>query len=278
MKFKKVYIEICNGCNLNCDFCIKNSRQVKYIKRDEYEYIINKIAGYTKEIYLHVLGEPLMHKDINYFIDYAHNMGILVNITTNGYLINKIKDNKNIHRLNISMHSFNSRYGIGIDEYIDNVFYVVDNLRDKTFVSLRLWVKTENTKKILEYINKRYGTKILETDNNKKIKISNNLIIDSFHEFIWPDINNSYYNENGRCNGLIDHFGILSTGEIIPCCLDSKGIINLGNIYQDNLEDVFNSKLVKEMREGFLNNKKCQELCRHCSFLGGSNESNRLEK
>ena len=209
MKFKKVYIEICNGCNLNCDFCIKNSRQVKYIKRDEYEYIINKIAGYTKEIYLHVLGEPLMHKDINYFIDYAHNMGILVNITTNGYLINKIKDNKNIHRLNISMHSFDSRYGIGIDEYIDNVFYVVDNLRDKTFVSLRLWVKTENTKKILEYINKRYGTKILEIDNNKKIKISNNLIIDSFHEFIWPDINNSYYNENGRCNGLIDHFGIL---------------------------------------------------------------------
>lgn len=278
MKFKKVYIEICNGCNLNCDFCIKNSRQVKYIKRDEYEYIINKIAGYTKEIYLHVLGEPLMHKDINYFIDYAHNMGILVNITTNGYLINKIKDNKNIHRLNISMHSFNSRYGIEIDEYIDNVFYVVDNLRDNTFVSLRLWVKTENTKKILEYINKRYGTKILEIDNNKKIKISNNLIIDSFHEFIWPDINNSYYNENGRCNGLIDHFGILSTGEIIPCCLDSKGIINLGNIYQDNLEDVFNSKLVKEMREGFLNNKKCQELCRHCSFLGGSNESNRLEK
>ncbi|MDD6093526.1 MAG: radical SAM protein [bacterium] len=278
MKFKKVYIEICNGCNLNCDFCIKNSRQVKYIKRDEYEYIINKIAGYTKEIYLHVLGEPLMHKDINYFIDYAHNMGILVNITTNGYLINKIKDNKNIHRLNISMHSFNSRYGIEIDEYIDNVFYVVDNLRDKTFVSLRLWVKTENTKKILEYINKRYGTKILKIDNNKKIKISNNLIIDSFHEFIWPDINNSYYNENGRCNGLIDHFGILSTGEIIPCCLDSKGIINLGNIYQDNLEDVFNSKLVKEMREGFLNNKKCQELCRHCSFLGGSNESNRLEK
>lgn len=278
MKFKKVYIEICNGCNLNCDFCIKNSRQVKYIKRDEYEYIINKIVGYTKEIYLHVLGEPLMHKDINYFIDYAHNMGILVNITTNGYLINKIKDNKNIHRLNISMHSFNSRYGIGIDEYIDNVFDVVDSIRDKTFVSLRLWVKTENTKKILEYINKRYGTKILEIDNNKKIKISNNLIIDSFHEFIWPDINNSYYNENGRCNGLIDHFGILSTGEIIPCCLDSKGIINLGNIYQDNLEDVFNSKLVKEMREGFLNNKKCQELCRHCSFLGGSNESNRLEK
>lgn len=278
MKFKKVYIEICNGCNLNCDFCIKNSRQVKYIKRDEYEYIINKIAGYTKEIYLHVLGEPLMHKDINYFIDYANNMGILVNITTNGYLINKIKDNKNIHRLNISMHSFNSRYGIVIDEYIDNVFYVIDNLRDKTFVSLRLWVKTENTKKILEYINKRYGTKILKIDNNKKIKISNNLIIDSFHEFIWPDINNSYYNENGRCNGLIDHFGILSTGEIIPCCLDSKGIINLGNIYQDNLEDVFNSKLVKEMREGFLNNKKCQELCRHCGFLGGSNESNRLEK
>lgn len=278
MKFKKVYIEICNGCNLNCDFCIKNSRDIKYISRDEFKFIIDKICGYTKEIYLHVLGEPLMHKDINYFIEYANSKGIDVNITTNGYLIKRIKDIKTIHRLNISMHSFNSRYGMDIDKYINNIFDVVDSIRDKTFVSLRLWVKDMNTEMILEYINKRYNTCIKDIINDKKIKISNNLIIDSFHEFIWPDLNNEYYSCVGRCNGLIDHFGILSSGEIIPCCLDSKGIINLGNIYTDEIEQVFNSRIVKDMRNGFLNNRKCHELCRHCSFLGGSNESIRLEK
>ena len=100
-----------------------------------------------------------------------------------------------------------------------------------------------------------------------KIKISSNLIIDTFHEFIWPDLNNEYYNELGRCKGLIDHIGILSNGTIIPCCLDSKGIINLGNIYQENIEDILEKNIVKEMIEGFKKGHKCQELCKHCSFL-----------
>lgn len=67
--------------------------------------------------------------------------------------------------------------------------------------------------------------------------------------------------------GLINHIGILSDGTIIPCCLDSKGIINLGNIYNDNIKDIFNKDIVKKMINGFKNNYKCQELCKHCSFL-----------
>ena len=87
----------------------------------------NKTIEYATILLINPMNEydikkALFHEMRHYFIDYANNMGILVNITTNGYLINKIKDNKNIHRLNISMHSFNSRYGIEIDEYIDNVF------------------------------------------------------------------------------------------------------------------------------------------------------------
>ena len=100
-----------------------------------------------------------------------------------------------------------------------------------------------------------------------KIKISNNLIIDTNHEFIWPDLNNSYYNESGKCLGLIDHIGILCDGTIIPCCLDSNGNINLGNIFNDNLDDVLSSKLVNDMINGFKNNKKVCELCKHCYFL-----------
>ena len=84
MKLKKVYLEITNRCNLSCPFCIKNSRKITDISKENYIYIINKIKDHTKELYLHILGEPLLHKDINYFIDYATSMGLLVNITTNG--------------------------------------------------------------------------------------------------------------------------------------------------------------------------------------------------
>ena len=267
MRLKKIYIEITNGCNLNCDFCIHNKHKVTNISIDNYKKIINKIKGYTKEIYLHILGEPLMHKDINYFIDYANSNGILVNITTNGYLISKIKDNHNIHRLNISLHSYDSKYGVELDKYMNNIFDVIDLLRDRTFVLLRLWVKNYNNEKMLKYINDRYLTNIKRASFNGKVKIASNLVIDGFHEFIWPEIDNGYYNVVGTCKGLIDHIGILSDGRIVPCCLDAKGILTLGNIYTDSLSDVFSCDTVKKMVDVFRKNYKCEELCRHCNFL-----------
>ena len=99
------------------------------------------------------------------------------------------------------------------------------------------------------------------------ITLDKNVYLNFSKEFIWPDLNNNYYSTNGKCYALKDHLGILSDGTIVPCCLDSKGIINLGNIYKDNLEDVINSKRYQNMFNEFKNNKKKEELCRHCKFL-----------
>ena len=267
LRFKKIYIEITNACNLNCTFCIKNQRKTIYMNFDNYKQIIDKIKDYTKEIYLHILGEPLLHPNINKFIEYAYSLGLKVNITTNGYLINNLRNNKYINRLNISLHSYNQKYNKALYTYLDDIFNTIDNIKDKTFVSLRLWVGSKYTKEILNYINNRYNNDIKELSNNSKTKICPNLIIDTFHEFIWPDLNNQYYNEVGKCKGLIDHIGILSDGTIIPCCLDSKGIINLGNIYQESIDLILEKPIVKDMIDGFKKGYKCQELCKHCSFL-----------
>ena len=93
------------------------------------------------------------------------------------------------------------------------------------------------------------------------------MFINNFHEFIWPDLNNNTYDENGTCYGLIDHIGILVDGTIIPCCLDSRGDISLGNIYNDNLDEILESYRVKNIINNFKNNKKCEELCKHCKFI-----------
>ena len=267
MRFKKIYIEITNACNLNCSFCIKNKRKINYMTVENYKYIINKIRDYTKEIYLHVLGEPLLHPDIISFIEYASNEGLMVNITTNGYLIQNLENIDKLHRLNISLHSYNRNYKVDIDKYLDNIFQIIDNIRINTFVSLRLWVGNKDTDYILNYINDRYNTDISEIEDNTKVKIGANLIIDTFHEFIWPDLNNNYYSEFGSCKGLIDHIGILSDGTVIPCCLDTMGVINLGNIYQEEIDDILEKDVVKEMIYNFKRGFKCQELCKRCCFL-----------
>lgn len=262
-RFKKIYIEITNSCNLNCDFCIKNTRVNKFISINEFSNILDKIENYTDYLYFHILGEPLLHPNINEFISLAHNKNFKINITTNGYLINRLT-NYNLRQINISLHSFDDRYNIDINTYLDNIFNIINKLSN-TYISLRLWVKNKYNDYIIDYINKKYNINI--PYDVKNYIINDKLFINNFHEFIWPDLNNSYYSCNGKCYGLKDHIGILSDGTIIPCCLDTKGIINLGNIYKDNLEDIINRKRVTNMITNFNNNIKIEELCKHCNFI-----------
>lgn len=268
MKFKKIYLEITNNCNLSCDFCIKNDRKKEFLSFEEFKKIICKLKKYTDHLYFHVLGEPFLHPNINEFVDYSKENDMKVNITTNGYLVNKIKT-KNIRQLNISLHSFSSKYNKNIDEYLFDIFEKVDEIKENTYISYRLWLKSSNTNKILNRLNKKYNID-LSIDNLEKrtnILLEKNVFLSINKEFIWPDLKNNYYSNQGTCYALKDHIGILVDGTVIPCCLDSKGIINLGNIFNDNLEDIINSKRFLNMKNNFRNNKKCEELCKHCRFL-----------
>ena len=263
MRFKKIYIETTNLCNLNCDFCIKNRRKKEIMTIQNFKIILSKIKNYTNYIYLHILGEPLLNPKLNEFILLASNEGFNINITTNGYLIDKIKDNKNIRQVNISLHNFDVKYNVELKKYLNNIFDSVEELiKNNTYVSLRLWVKNKYSEDIINEVNNYYKVNI-----TKNTKIKENLFFNFEKQFIWPDLNNSYYNESGKCYGLTDHIGILVDGTIVPCCLDTLGIINLGNIFKEEIDEILNKKTVIKMIEGFKNNKKEMELCKHCNFL-----------
>jgi len=261
--YKKVYLEVTNNCNLDCSFCIKNYRDKKFITIDEYKLVLDKLKSYTKFLYLHVAGEPLLHPKINELINLA-SKDYFVNITTNGYLIKRIQNNYNVRQINISLHSFSDKYKITLDRYLEDICEVIDKLHTTTYFSLRFWVNNNCNKNIIQYLNNRYKTNIkLETG----FKVTHNVFISINKEFIWPTLDNDYYNDSGTCYALKDHIGILVNGDIIPCCLDLNGVIKLGNIYNDNLDVVIKSERYINMLEGFKKNKKCEELCKKCNFL-----------
>ncbi|MBQ3021109.1 MAG: radical SAM protein [Bacilli bacterium] len=265
--YKKIYLEITNNCNLSCSFCIKNSRPNMFLSKDNFINILDKIKDYTNYLYFHILGEPLLHPNINEFINIANENKFKVNITTNGYLIKNIIDNKNIRQLNISLHSYNEIYKIDLQEYMSNIFNVVDVLSQNTYISYRIWLKNKYTEEILKLLNKKYNTNLTIDNIKNNSTLSKNVFISINEEFIWPSLDNNYYSEIGNCYALKDHIGILVDGTIVPCCLDTKGIIKLGNIYKDNLTDVINSDRYQGMLNGFKHNKKCELLCKKCNFL-----------
>lgn len=263
--YKKIYLEITNNCNLNCDFCIKNKRSKKYMDFDEFKLILDRIKEHANYLYFHILGEPLMHPNINEFIDYASS-NFKINITTNGYLINRIKNNKNIRQLNISLHSFDEKYSISLDKYMNNIFDTIDNL-DNTYIQLRFWVNNKNSKDIIDMINKRYNINIDLNNVKNNTRLKDNIFISISEYFDWPSLDNKFYSEEGKCYALKDHIGILVDGTVVPCCLDSLGNINLGNIFNQELNDIINKDRYQTMINNFKNNKKCEELCKRCNFL-----------
>ena len=256
--YKKVYVEITNVCNLNCSFCVKNNRKKEYISIDCFKILLNKLKGYTNYLYFHVMGEPLLHPNINELIDLASN-DYKVNITTNGTMLDKIIDNKNIRQINISLHSIKDN----LEKNLINIFRKAEKLLNNgTIVNYRLWVNEEKKNKIIEFINKYYNVDINELSNHT---IKNNLFFSIEKEFIWPNMNNKDL-FNGTCKALTDHIGILVDGTVVPCCLDSEGVIKLGNIYKNDLDEIINSKQYQELKKGFKENIRLNPLCKTCNF------------
>lgn len=263
---KKVYVEITNNCNLNCSFCTHNKRQNKSISLNEFKIILDKLTGITKHLYLHVLGEPLLHLHINELIDLA-SQKYQINITTNGYLIDRIIDNENIRQINISLHSFHESNNKTLEEYLSSIFAVASKLSCKTYINYRLWIKNANTQPILDYINREYQTSLTLDNLKDNNTLAPNIFLSTHKEFIWPKLNSAIISDRGTCYALKDHIAILVDGTVVPCCLDADGQINLGNIYKQSIEEIINGKRYQQMLKGFKENKKCEELCKRCNFI-----------
>jgi radical SAM protein with 4Fe4S-binding SPASM domain len=258
--FKKIYVEITNSCNLNCSFCIGHTRKKEFITIDKFKLLLDKIKNHTDYLYFHLMGEPLIHPYINDLIDIASN-NFNINITTNGYFIDRIKDNKHIRQINISLHSYDETKNKTLDEYLNNIFESVEILSNNTYISYRMWTNNKYKDEIIKHIEDYYDIKI---DGHTKIK--ENVFFDFDTEFIWPDLNNDYYNENGSCQGLSSHVGILLDGSVVPCCLDYNANLLLGNIYEDSLDNILKSERAVNMFNSFKNKIKCEEFCKHCNF------------
>lgn len=270
-KFKKIYIEITNICNLSCSFCSVDKRVKETIALEKMEELLSNINDYTDYVYLHVKGEPLLHPELNKILDLCQKYNKKVNITTNGTLLKSKKEELKhpaLRQINISLHSENQK-----ENYLEEIFQTIEELNNKIAI-YRFWTMDNNVlnEKSTEIVNKivsfyHLSPEIVEKIKiEKHIKVKDNIYIDKANEFVWPSLSNEYFNDKGTCYALKDQLAILVDGTVVPCCLDSDGVINLGNIYKQTLEEIIASDRYQKMKNGFCNRTVTEELCKHCSF------------
>lgn len=254
-RFKRIYIEITSTCNLTCSFCQETKRPPHFMSIEEFGHILDEIRPYTNYIYLHVKGEPMLHPQLEDILLLCREAGFTVNLTTNGTLLYKKLDilmKYPVHQINVSMHSADDNDCIDMETYIDELFYSCEELlsHTDTEISLRLW----NTKKAPTLFNERNCT------------IKRHLYVNVQSPFEWPELDGSYYNERGFCQGLRTHIAILCDGTVTPCCLDGNGVMELGNIFHTPLQDILECERSTAFINGFHNKYAVEPLCQHCSF------------
>lgn len=268
---KRIYLEISDYCNLNCKFCTSQRKNKTMLSLDNYKNIVNKINGHAKELYLHVLGEPLVHPYIFEMIDYAKDY-FNVNITTNGRLIKKYNDKlleAKISKMNISLNSSYDLNQNQLNDYLESITKFINDkqeIDDKIVFNLRLWAYDLNdmhTKIIIDYLMNYYNINI---ENKNNIRLKPRIILTFEGSFEWPSLTNPYNTDRGTCLGLKTHVSILSNGDVGVCCLDTLCDSKLGNILESTFEEIISSDKAKEVLKGFNDNKLILDICKHCTY------------
>lgn len=282
-KYKKVYVEITNICNLSCKFCPETNRQKTFMNKDRFLHVIKEIKPFTDYIYFHLMGEPLLHPELDTFLKICDEHSLKVNVTTNGTLLRSVSDillnAPALRKVGVSLHSFEANEGsMELQDYLDDtVDFVKESISKGVICELRLWnidsegIHGDNNlnKIILQNLEKAFCIDFkLSTalKDKKNIKLQNNLFIHLAEIFEWPDIDKDVVDESVFCYGLRDQFGILVDGTVVPCCLDNEGAIALGNIFEQPLKDILCSDRAKKMYDGFSGRKAVEELCKKCGY------------
>ncbi len=279
MKFKKIYIEITNSCNFDCSFCFKTTRTAKFMSPDEFRIVIEKIRPYTNYIYLHVLGEPLLHPQLNEILTIAETANLNINITTNGGLLERKKEmllTHSIRQVNISLHDAEENIpSEKWTDYLQSVFDFSITASGKTYISLRLW-NSSNTASAafntlcLDQIRKKFSLssqEIIEKMKGNGLKLAEHIFLQKAPRFEWPDENGIKSQTQKNCYALRDHIAILADGQIVPCCLDADANMQLGNIFTDELSEILQSERAQNIKKGFEQRKVVEPICATCGFM-----------
>lgn len=271
--FKRIYIEISNVCNLSCPFCIQKHETSRYLNVYQFEYILKQIRPYTSYLYLHVLGEPLLHPDLDAILSLCEMYDFHIQLTTNGTVLKEKVSTLQKHRIrqiNVSVHSFDWHKDINQDEYLHSIFSSCDTLSENTYISYRLWCLKNgeldsSAKRLLNAMLEYYHITYDEYLRNHHA-LAHNCFLSFDEVFEWPDLSCAYYSDTGTCRGLKDMIGILSNGDVVPCCLDAYGQAKLGNIFESDLDAILNAEQTQSMIQGFKENKLVHELCQRCQY------------
>ena len=271
-RFRKIYVEISNKCNLTCAFCPGTRRGSLAMSEERFAWLLPRLRPYTDYLYFHILGEPLCHPKLGRFLELAHAQGFKVILTTNGTLLKQKQElllaSPALHKVHVSLHAFEANdFSVPFEDYLRDCFRFGQMAEGNKIVVYRLWNEggqNEMNQKILEQLHEAFPEKWIH--GRRGTAIGDRIFLEPGEKFDWPDLSAPERTGPFFCYGLRDQLGILADGTAVPCCLDHEGDIPLGNVFEEDLADILSTPRARAIYDGFSNGQAAEALCKRCGY------------
>lgn len=270
MRFDKIYVELSDICGLKCQFCPSTKGVRGIMPLDLFSKIALECAKFTKLITFHILGDPLKIKNLKEYLLVAKKYNLKVEITTSGIYVDEFDFllESPIKQINFSLDAIMEVESKVFRDIAFNKIFEFCRYKDSSnndiFINLRIQNRIDSKTLELKDILKQEFDLV---DLNSNVRVGKKTIIVFRNPFLWnSNDNKSDTNNTGFCYGLISHFGILSNGDVVPCCIDAGGDIVLGNLKSQSLNDILYGNRALDMRNGFKNKVIIEQKCLRCDY------------
>ncbi|MBA7489523.1 PqqA peptide cyclase [subsurface metagenome] len=286
-------IEPTNICDHRCPVCETGSgilgRKKRMTNFDEFKYILDQFDNNLRELMFYFMGEPFLNKDAYKMIRYATDKGIYVSSCTNGVKV----EPKELVESSISEVSFqlggmtqktHEKYRVG-----GNLAKLLKNLEETIEWKERL--NKDHLKVIAGFILMKHNEDEINDfiSYTKKVGVDEYQVIDSCvrtveqgKEFLPSDKTHWIYDEkefkkgnliskvrpNNYCEWIYFTVTIQVNGDVVPCCRDPHGRIILGNVFKENIYNIWNNEKYRKLRKAVTTRQRELELCRLCPGYG----------
>jgi len=287
--------ETTNKCNMTCNHCIRTyllNRPLKDMDFVLLKKIINQLKPYAQTFYndpiiqfMH-FGEPTYYKYYSESIEYAHSKGFKVIISSTS---SAISDQRIIQSISSSL---------------DTLWLIFDGMTDEVFSKIRgpygsftkgiaqldklLKLKDENNLQkpdiiaiMIKHPYNRHQWQDFCSYFSQKKSISYYLANFSSYAGNVPEINklkkeiSDDIDGRKKKKGIMEFnkkpcyypwhsLSILVDGTVVPCCRDVNGAINLGNLNNKSLIEIWNDEPIRKLRNKFLRGDYNNPLCKNC--------------
>jgi radical SAM protein with 4Fe4S-binding SPASM domain len=273
---QEIIIEVTNRCNLRCPMCIRThleALETKDLSLEEFNILLNRITNKTERIFLAGLGEPLLNPEIVAIIHKCSERGLRTTIHTNATLLSAELScallSAGLSSISISFDGATEEtyeyYRCGADfnkvkQNILNFLEIKRALRTKVLVEIQMVIFKRNLKEINLFFDmwSIRGVDFIRIKNDH-MRVSDESGIEE---------NNLIFKKKSGCCAILwrGPATIDVDGMVYPCCMNSRDNLILGNIFSENMENLWCSDLANKLRNDFVKKRAKLATCRQCNI------------